>query len=95
MFFSNNLKILSSLKVFKFFNIHKFFLKREQHPFHLVEVSPWPFTFSFALFLCVLGFILVVQKFLLGLFVLKLSFVITIFFIFCWFLDIILESTFY
>jgi len=65
-----------------------------KHPFHLVNVSPWPFFASLSVFALTIGLVLIFHRFQIG--------EITIFFglcslsviMLCWFRDIIREGTF-
>ena len=69
-------------------------LKNEQHPFHLVDVSPWPFMLSLALLNLALSFLCYFHYFKNGSYHFLLSFSILVFYLFMWFADIILESTY-
>jgi hypothetical protein len=73
-------------------NLNK--VKHEQHPFHLVDPSPWPIMTSMSLWSLVLSFILYFHYFKNGAFHFIVSFVIFLFFLFKWFKDIIIEATF-
>ena len=68
--------------------------KYEQHPFHMVDISPWPLMTSFSLLSLTLNFISYFHYFKNGDFYFKLSFFILCFYLFRWFSDIIIESTF-
>jgi len=72
--------------------------KFEKHPFHLVDASPWPFCVSMSLFGLTVSSVAVMHRhtilttcpffFVFGFFVLLL------FFMFCWFRDIFIESVY-
>ncbi len=67
-------------------------IKKEQHPFHLVEKSPWPFFTSLAVLQLILGFVMILRNKNPGFITM---FIALLFFIFClynWFNDIIIES---
>jgi uncharacterized membrane protein YGL010W len=65
-----------------------------KHPYHLVNVSPWPFLVSLSVFALTIGLVLIFHRFQLG--------DVTFFFglcslsvtMICWFRDIIREGTF-
>ena len=67
---------------------------REQHPFHLVDISPWPLMVSISLFTLVLSFIMHFHYFKNGDLYVILSLSIFCFFLSRWFSDIVEESTF-
>lgn len=68
-------------------------IKNEQQCYHLVDVSPWPLMVSISLLSLVLSFICYFQyKF--PSYNLILSFIFFCFYVFRWFSDIIVESTF-
>ena len=66
----------------------------EQHPFHMVDVSPWPLMTSFSLLGLVLSFISYFHYFQYGGYHFIFSFLVVCFYLFRWFADIIVESTF-
>lgn len=76
--------------------------KQQQTPFHLVTPSPWPLVCSWTLFLFILEGMLYwnglseASKLTVNLHAILLIsyFSLLVFFIFCWFNDIIIESTF-
>ena len=65
-----------------------------QHPYHIVNKSPWPFFISMALLLTTVGGVLFMHRYLTGDNILFWGLFYVILFIFFWFKDIILESTF-
>jgi len=66
----------------------------EQHPFHLVNESPWPLYTAFALLISTLNFLLYFNFFKYGISLIFISFTLLIFFLIRWFLDIVIESTY-
>lgn len=66
----------------------------EQQPFHLVDNSPWPIMTSIALLNLVLSFVTYFHYFSGGYLHIIFSFTIVCFYLFRWFSDIIVESTF-
>jgi cytochrome c oxidase subunit 3 len=73
-------------------NLNK--VENEQHPFHLVEPSPWPLMTSMSLLSLVLSFILYFHYYRNGAAHFIISLAIFCFFLFRWFKDIIIEATF-
>jgi len=73
-------------------NLNK--VQNEQHPFHLVDPSPWPIMTSLSLLSLVLSFILYFHYYKNGSFHFMVSFSIFLFFLYKWFKDIIIEATF-
>ncbi len=73
-------------------NLNK--LENEQHPFHLVDPSPWPIMTALSLLSLVLSFILYFHYYINGSVHFIFSFIIFLFFLFRWFKDIIIEATF-
>jgi cytochrome c oxidase subunit 3 len=66
----------------------------EQHPFHMVDPSPWPLMTSFSLLGLVLSFLSYFHFFKGGSYHFLGSFLILCFYLFRWFSDVIIESTF-
>lgn len=66
----------------------------EQHGFHLVNSSPWPFFSSVSLLAMTLSFLLYFNLYLQGFFYIFLSFFLFCLYLMRWFIDIISESTF-
>lgn len=67
---------------------------REHHAFHLVDPSPWPFLTSIAALNFTSGMIIYMNNFRSGFFYAFLGLAFLLFFMYCWFIDIIVESTF-
>jgi cytochrome c oxidase subunit 3 len=72
-------------------NIRSYF---QNHPFHLVSPSPWPYKTSISLFIITVSTALSMHNFNNLYIILNLDFIIIIFSFFFWFRDIISESTF-
>jgi cytochrome c oxidase subunit 3 len=68
--------------------------KHEQHPFHMVNISPWPFMTSIALLSLVLSFVSFFHYFKGGAYHFIFSFCVLIFYLFRWFADVVIESTY-
>jgi cytochrome c oxidase subunit 3 len=68
--------------------------KHEQHPFHMVDISPWPFMTSIALLSLVLSFVSFFHYFKGGAYHFIVSFCVLIFYLFRWFADVVIESTY-
>lgn len=66
----------------------------EQHPFHLVNPSPWPLYVSFALLTSTLSFLIYFNFFKNGNLLIITSFIILTFFLMRWFVDIVIEATY-
>jgi cytochrome c oxidase subunit 3 len=66
----------------------------EEHPFHLVDVSPWPLMTSISLFSLTLSFVMYFHNFKNGSFYLVSSLIILCFYLSRWFSDVITESTY-
>jgi len=66
----------------------------EKHSFHMVDTSPWPFMTSLSLVSLVLSFISYFHYFKGGAYHFILSLFIVVFYMFRWFADIIIESTY-
>lgn len=64
----------------------------EQHPFHLVDPSPWPLYTSNALYTFVLGFLMYFHFFKWGIIYLNLGIFTVVFCLYRWFSDVITES---
>lgn len=84
------IKTMVNLKKLK--NLNR--VENEQHPFHLVDPSPWPLMISISLLSLVLSFILYFHYYKNGSFHFIVSFIIFLFFLYKWFKDIIIEATF-
>ena len=70
------------------------FRHNEQHPFHMVNVSPWPLFTSFSLLNLVLNIVTYFHFYTAAIFYLQCSLFMLCFFLFRWFYDIIVESTY-
>jgi hypothetical protein len=68
--------------------------KHEQHPFHIVDPSPWPIMTLMALWSTALGFIMFFHYFNNGAYHLLFGIFSVGFCLTGWFLDVIIESTF-
>jgi hypothetical protein len=68
--------------------------KNEQHPFHMVDSSPWPLMTSFSLLGLAFSFLSYFHFFKGGNYHFLISFLIVCFYLFRWFSDIVVESTF-
>jgi cytochrome c oxidase subunit 3 len=68
--------------------------KKEQHPYHLVDPSPWPFMVAISLLHITFSFVMYLHSYKYSNIKLHLGFIFLILFIGCWFLDVIKESTF-
>jgi ubiquinol-cytochrome c reductase cytochrome b subunit len=69
-------------------------LKVARHPFHLVNVSPWPFLVSISVFALTIGIVLYFHRFQVGEITLFLGLISLGITMSCWFRDIIREGTF-
>jgi cytochrome c oxidase subunit 3 len=65
-----------------------------QHPFHLVDPSPWPLTASLAAFFTTFGLVLYIHGYESGFTLLSLGFFILIFVTSIWWRDIVREATY-
>ena len=68
--------------------------KSELHPYHIVDVSPWPITTAFSVFFTVFGFGLYMHSFFFGWQLVFFGLFATMINSFCWWRDIIREGTF-
>jgi heme/copper-type cytochrome/quinol oxidase subunit 3 len=66
----------------------------EQHPYHLVNPSPWPLYTSISLGNCALSFLLYFNYYKNSTFYVLLSLFVFTFFLMRWFTDVVVESTF-
>ena len=67
---------------------------RRSHLYHIVNPSPWPFLVSISLFNVLAGFLLWVNKYVIGGNIVLVSFVILVFFVQFWFADIVREGSY-
>lgn len=75
--------------------ISKNFINLEQHPFHMVDPSPWPFAISFSLYFLACTLNLAFNFGNSTPFDIFISLGITLFILFCWINDVITESIFF
>jgi len=75
-------------------NIKNLHFLRSEHPFHLVNSSPWPFCLSLAIFIFLYGFVMYLHLWLSGGYLLTYGLLLVIIFVSCWWRDIIVESTY-
>jgi cytochrome c oxidase subunit 3 len=68
--------------------------KIQQHGFHLVDSSPWPFLAGISSLNLVIGFVMYIHFFTGGFFCFCFGFISLVFTFFIWWRDIIRESTF-
>lgn len=68
--------------------------KTSEHPFHLVDSSPWPLFTSMAIFIFLLGCIMYLHSWVWGGFVFAFGFSYTIYCLSCWWRDVVVEGTF-
>ena len=67
---------------------------RQQHPYHLVDPSPWPIFSSFAAFLTTTGGVLYMHAYSGGGLMLSFGFAMILYSMFVWWRDIVREATF-
>jgi len=67
---------------------------RQQHPYHLVDPSPWPFLSSWSLFYITLGAASYLHFYINGLNTLELGFILLINILIVWWRDVVREGTF-
>jgi cytochrome c oxidase subunit 3 len=65
-----------------------------QHPFHLVDPSPWPLTASIAAFFTTFGIVLYIHGYESGSTLLSLGLFILIFVSALWWRDVVREATY-
>lgn len=65
-----------------------------QHPYHLVDASPWPFVISFGLFFFCFGTAMYFHNYSGSLFLSLTGFLIIIFTMYTWFRDIVREAVY-
>jgi len=69
-------------------------VKNEQHPFHIVDASPWPLIVAFSAFFMLFGMVLYMHSFSLGFLLLSIGFFMVVINASFWWRDIIREATF-
>lgn len=67
---------------------------KQQHPYHLVDPSPWPIFASFAAFLTTTGGVLYMHAYNGGSFMLTFGFSMMLYSMFVWWRDIVREATY-
>lgn len=65
-----------------------------QHPFHLVEPSPWPLLAAISAFTLTFGGVLYMHRFSIGFLILSFGFIFLSFIFFTWFRDVIREANY-
>lgn len=90
LFLGSNPGILKLMLFLKNYNVSK----NEQHPFHMVDSSPWPLMTSFSLLGLAFSFLSYFHYFKGGSYHFIFSFLIVCFYLFRWFSDVVTESTF-
>lgn len=70
------------------------FKKTQNHPFHLVDPSPWPIFASLSCLILTFGGVIYIHNFIGGNYILTLGFVIVLFTIAVWWRDVVREGTF-
>lgn len=65
-----------------------------EHPFHLVDSSPWPLFTSAAAFVFLLGNVMYMHSWVWGGYVLAFGFFYVIYCLACWWRDVVVEATF-
>ena len=65
-----------------------------KHPYHLVNVSPWPFLITLSLLAFMVGFVMYFHQFTSGASIMLLGLITLVFVMICWFRDIVREGTF-
>lgn len=66
--------------------------KKQKHPFHLVDPSPWPIATSFALLFLAIGGIMFMHNYRFGAIVLGLSLLSVLYCLYSWWSDVIKEG---
>ena len=74
----------------KYYNLNT--VTNQQHPFHLVKQSPWPFFTSIAVLQLILSFVMVLRDNPAGVFTTSIGIFFMVFCLYNWFSDIIIES---
>lgn len=69
-------------------------MSKYYHPYHIVDVSPWPFIGSVAAFTLTSGGVMYFHSYRLGDIILSLGFVLVIITMFVWWRDVIRESSY-
>lgn len=66
----------------------------QKHSFHLVDPSPWPLISAFSAFMLTFGAVLYMHGYNGGGFLLQFGFIMILFMMYCWWRDVVRESTF-
>lgn len=69
-------------------------IRRQIHPYHIVDPSPWPLVTAFSAFTTVFGFVLYMHFFEKGLFLFLAGLLSVILFAALWWKDVVREATF-
>ena len=72
----------------------KLLRNNQQHSFHLVDPSPWPFIGGMSALMLTFGGVLFMNGFKGGLSLLELGFIMLFYTMFCWWRDVIREGTY-
>lgn len=83
-----------SVKLLKTLNQFRYSLQTYKHPFHLVNVSPWPFFVALSLLAVTVGSVLYFHRYMVAETTLLYGFSALLFVCICWFRDIVREATF-
>jgi cytochrome c oxidase subunit 3 len=73
-------------------NIYSRYSKK--HPYHIVQVSPWPFFMGVGVFCLTSGFVFYMHEYVYAFVVLSLGLFISLTTIYCWCRDVVREATF-
>lgn len=73
---------------------NSFFKYNKKHPYHIVQISPWPFFISIGVLCLTLGFVLYLHDYTYFKGVLSIGFLITIITVINWWRDVIREATY-
>lgn len=68
--------------------------RTSEHPFHLVDSSPWPLFTSAAAFIFLLGNVMYMHGWVWGGYVLAFGVLYVIYCLACWWRDVVVEATF-
>lgn len=69
-------------------------VRTTKHPFHIVDISPWPISVAFSAFFMLFGLTLYVHKFNIGFTLFSLGFLSTFLTTAFWWRDVVREGTF-
>lgn len=65
---------------------------KQSHPYHLVDLSPWPILTSFALLVVTSGAVMFMHKYAIGHYVFGAGVIALLSCLFCWWRDVIIEG---